>query len=158
MRLTPLIHPHTSTRRGNVSLKPTAAQLTEPNESGLNFTPSCPPTDTHTPSPSHTHLNRPAEMAWALPQQGGGLCCSKNWKSVITPLIGGRVFSRTFPSSHQHFILRFDPPENCKPPAVAAPSPLGCSSLPFTPLRSSRNPGVFTTWNGGPRRRHLRWF
>lgn len=53
--LTPLVHPHTSTRRGNVSLKPTAAQLTEPNESGLNFTPSCPPTDTHTHAHPLTH-------------------------------------------------------------------------------------------------------
>lgn len=38
----PPTHFHTSTSRGNVSLKPTAAQLTEPNESGLNFTLSCP--------------------------------------------------------------------------------------------------------------------
>lgn len=120
--LTPLVHPHTSTRRGNVSLKATAAQLTEPNESGLNFTPSCPPTDTHTRtharSPSRTHLNRPAEAAWALPQQGAALCCSRNWKSVITALIGRGVFSQTFPSSHQHFILPLTSRKT--PPAVLA--------------------------------------
>jgi len=54
----PPTHFHTSTSRGNVSLKPTAAQLTEPNESGLNFTLSCSSLwHTHSHSVLHTHTH-----------------------------------------------------------------------------------------------------
>lgn len=102
-------------------------------------------THTHTRSPSHTHLNRPGEAAWALPQRGSALCYRRNWKSVIMPLIGGGVFSQTFPSSHQHFLLPLTSREKKKPPATAAPSPTGPSTRHFPPLRSDRclNPAVF---------------